>query len=184
MNSENTKKLYDSYPEIFEDKDKHMSESVMCWGFECGDGWFNLIDAMCWSIQSHIKSKNENIVAANNYNDMVITAKNGDWSLFEQSHINYSNNDYLQLEREKIESTSLSELLITVETPVLQVVARQLKEKFGTLRFYYSGGDEYISGVVDMAEAMSATTCEVCGDVGYANDGGWIRTRCEKHKEV
>lgn len=36
-----------------------------------------------------------------------------------------------------------------------QVVAEQVKEKFGTLRFYYRGGDEFVSGLVSMAEGMS-----------------------------
>jgi hypothetical protein len=38
---------------------------------------------------------------------------------------------------------------------VPQVVAQQVKEKFGTLRFYYTGGDQYIRGLVTMAEVMS-----------------------------
>jgi len=57
----------------------------------------------------------------------------------------------------------------------------QIKEKFGGLRFYYSGGDEFISGVVTMAEAMSERTCDVCGDVGKLRDTGWLATRCETH---
>ena len=57
----------------------------------------------------------------------------------------------------------------------------QVKEKFGTLRFYYRGGDEYVRGVVDMAENMSSITCEACGNPGECIDGGWIRTLCEEH---
>ena len=57
----------------------------------------------------------------------------------------------------------------------------QVKEKFGTLRFYYSGGDDYISGLVSMAESMSAATCEECGKPGRTNSGGWLRTLCEEH---
>jgi hypothetical protein len=57
----------------------------------------------------------------------------------------------------------------------------QVKEKFGTLRFYYTGGDDYISGMVRMAESMSGVTCEECGAPGEQNDGGWIRTLCEEH---
>lgn len=65
---------------------------------------------------------------------------------------------------------------------VPQVVAEQVKEKFGTLRFYYTGGDDYIRGLVDMAEAMSGITCENCGAPGKIIEGGWIHTACEAHR--
>lgn len=56
----------------------------------------------------------------------------------------------------------------------------QLKEKFGGLRAYISGGDEYVRGLVDMAEAISYSICEVCGNKGVPNKGGWIRTLCSQ----
>ena len=55
----------------------------------------------------------------------------------------------------------------------------QVKEKWGTLRLYYSGGDEFVMGVISMAEAMSAVTCERCGSPGKTNDSGWLSTLCE-----
>ena len=62
-----------------------------------------------------------------------------------------------------------------------QVVATQIKEKFGTLRFYYNGGDDVIDGMVRMAESMSGVTCETCGKPGTTKGPGWIRTLCEEH---
>jgi hypothetical protein len=56
----------------------------------------------------------------------------------------------------------------------------QVKEKFGGLRAYHSGGDDYVSGLVSMAEAMSYKICEVCGERGYPNKSGWITTLCDK----
>ena len=66
---------------------------------------------------------------------------------------------------------------------VEQVVFEQVKEKFGMLTIYYRGGDEYTKGVISMATAMSRCTCEVCGNPGYANKTGWIKTLCDKHHE-
>jgi hypothetical protein len=54
----------------------------------------------------------------------------------------------------------------------------QIKEKFGGLRIYFSGGDDYVEGVVSMAEEMSYKICEVCGNSGKPNKGGWITTLC------
>lgn len=59
----------------------------------------------------------------------------------------------------------------------------QIKEKYGTLRVYFSGGDEYVEGLVSMAEAISGKICEVCGNKGEPNKGGWITTLCESHRE-
>ena len=55
----------------------------------------------------------------------------------------------------------------------------QVKEKWGRLCLYYSAGDEFVMGVISMAEAMSAMTCELCGDPGKTNDIGWLSTLCE-----
>ena len=65
---------------------------------------------------------------------------------------------------------------------VPQVVVGQIKEKFGGLRFYYSGGDDEISGMVRMAEAWANNTCETCGAPGKRRDGGWIKTLCDHHE--
>lgn len=55
----------------------------------------------------------------------------------------------------------------------------QIKEKYGTLRLYHCGGDEFISGVIAMAGRMSSFTCEVCGGPGKARGRGWVRTLCD-----
>lgn len=63
---------------------------------------------------------------------------------------------------------------------ISQVVATQVKEKFGTLNFYYSGGDEYIDGIVRLAEDMSANICEICGSTeNVGSTKGWITTICK-----
>jgi hypothetical protein len=65
----------------------------------------------------------------------------------------------------------------------VQVVANQIKEKYGTLSFYASvyGGDniqhDIIDDIIDAAERKSAYTCEVTGEHGEAcKKGGWYRT--------
>ena len=65
---------------------------------------------------------------------------------------------------------------------VPQVVVGQIKEKFGGLRFYYSGGDDAIDGMVSMAESWAAHSCETCGAPGERRDGSWIKTLCDHHE--
>jgi len=82
------------------------------------------------------------------------------------------------------------------------VVVDQVKEKYGTLRFYYhsepkpgvlaeSVDEEYayrvlgeIEGMVAMAERMSSITCENCGNQGTTNSEGWLSTECVPCREV
>lgn len=64
---------------------------------------------------------------------------------------------------------------------VAQVVASQVKEKFGGLRFYYSGGDDVVDGMVRMAESWAANSCETCGKTGKLRGGGWLYTACDEH---
>lgn len=65
--------------------------------------------------------------------------------------------------------------------PVKQVEIRQIKEKFGGLRFYYDGGDDRVYGMVRMAESWASVSCEDCGAPGEQTGGGWIKTLCPTH---
>lgn len=136
MRQELDELLCAKYPKIFANRHGDMKETAMCWGFECGDGWFNIIDQLCSNIQHHI--------------------------------------DWAQQQKEKYgrgEGCS-------------QVVAVQVKEKFGTLRFYTNGGDEQIYGMIRMAESMSAVTCEDCGAPGKLRGRGWLYTACDVHTKT
>ena len=125
MREELDKLLCEKYPKMMVNRNKNMQETCMCWGFDCGDGWFNILDQLMGNIQHHIDWKNRK------------------------------------------------------EEVVAQVTLDQVKEKFGTLRFYYSGGDDAIDGMVRMAESMSGVTCEECSAPAQTHGPGWIRTICE-----
>jgi hypothetical protein len=66
---------------------------------------------------------------------------------------------------------------------VPQVSVIQIKEKFGTLRFYYENHTDFVDGLVSMATAMTAITCETCGHPGRLRSMNrrWIRTLCDTH---
>ena len=62
----------------------------------------------------------------------------------------------------------------------------QIKEKFGTLRFYVSGADDQIFRWIVDAEEKTAKTCEVCGNSGglHCRKGVfWVHTLCPTHAE-
>ena len=58
--------------------------------------------------------------------------------------------------------------------PVKQIVAKQIKQKFGTLRFYSDGGNQHTQTVIDYVQFISGYICEQTGttdDVGYNHNG-------------
>ena len=70
--------------------------------------------------------------------------------------------------------------------PVKQLVAVQVKEKFGTLRFYTEGGNDHLHKIVEYTEFLSGYFCEMTGkidNVGY-NRKGWVKTRNVEHANV
>ncbi|MDA8084072.1 MAG: hypothetical protein M0024_10490 [Nitrospiraceae bacterium] len=119
MNANNTKKLYEDFPDLFRGHTKSMQESLMCFGFEHNDGWFQLVYELSAQIDKYSKSKGI-------YPEVV-----------------------------------------------------QVKEKFGSLRYYVDGGDDEILKMCDAAERKSAETCENCGAPGkLQRRGGWFATLC------
>ena len=177
MNQELDSKLCEKYPKIFKDRYADMQTTAMCWGPECGDGWFNIIDLLCGQIQGHIDWSRGQRADDLRYNRALKAALAGDDSRLIKWYTYKGTVSDWALERVK-QDIARAEFR-TVTEKVTQVVAEQVKEKFGTLRFYYRGGDEYIHGLAAMAEAMSARTCEGCGAPGKANSSGWIKTMCQ-----
>ena len=127
MNKELQEKLYKKYPKIFIQKHLPMQQTAMCWGISCGDGWYDIIDTLCFNIQARVNSEE-------------------------------------------------------IKDPSFVCQATQVKEKFGGLRFYVYGGDDYIDGLIEMAEDMSYKICSECGnksDPSENNNRGWIYTLCK-----
>ncbi len=60
----------------------------------------------------------------------------------------------------------------------------QVKEKFGTLRYYAAFSEEKYPScnvLVQFAEECSAKTCEECGEPGrLRTDRNWLKTYCDR----
>ena len=180
MKQELDKLLCEKYPKMMVNRNKNMQETCMCWGFECGDGWFNILDQLMGNIQHHIDWKEKQRTNAIKYNEMATQAKAGNFDLFEETMKALPNDEY----KEKRLGEIVAGDFRPVPELIPQVTLDQVKEKFGTLRFYYSGGDDYISGMVSLAESLTGVTCEECGNVGERRGGGWVHTYCTPCEEA
>lgn len=174
MRKELDTQLCDKYPKIFRDRRGNMRTTAMCWGFEHGDGWFNIINKMCANIQHHINNTRKQRAEALIYNRALTRAAKGDLTTY---------NLLRKWKQEQIDSAlkDPEPQLKKVPEACPQVIATQVKEKYGTLRFYYYGGDDIVAAYVDMAESMSSVMCEVCGAPGHSRGGGWVQTLCDEH---
>jgi len=163
MKPELDERLCTAYPEIFAERHLSMDKTAMCWGFACGDGWFNILDRLCAVIMS----------------DYTLAKDRYAWvqkRLAEGESGPYVNDEVLAQNKLDMEAA-------------VPPVAKQVKEKFGTLRFYTEGASadvgasERQEAYVRLAEALSAVTCEVCGAPGKRGGHGYIRTLCESCRE-
>lgn len=176
MNEVFEKKL-DKYPKLFEQRNWSMMETCMCWGIDCGSGWFTIIDKACANIQQHVNSHRQMRASALRYNRALKYAIAGN----KQYLFNFYKNLY--------KDTSIIDARIAEEVKqakfrhvpehMPQIQFTQIKEKFGGLRLYTNYSDAYIDGVISMASSMSESTCETCGQPGKMRGKGWYYTACD-----
>lgn len=59
MRPELDKKLVEAFPNLYRDRYADMKNTAMCWGFECDDGWFDIIWRMSEKLETLILEKSD-----------------------------------------------------------------------------------------------------------------------------
>jgi hypothetical protein len=162
MREEIDKQLVEKYPLLYRDRYAPMTHTAMCWGFSCGDGWYNLIDNLSYLLCSEYEQKKDRYESIKRYFE-----DGGRWPWKGGKEITAEEVEQKRLEMVEAEKT--------VPTAV------QVKEKLGTLRFYIDRGTDEHYNYIRFAEVMSAVTCEECGAPGKRRGSGWIYTACDEH---
>ena len=151
-------KLYKKYPKIFGQHKLPMTQTAMCWGLECGNGWYKLIDMLCSQLQWDIEHNKYPQMEATQVKEKFGTLR------FYNSGV-YEENRKITF-REKI-YYFLRDLMIKVN-----------KELYNKERQY--GVQE---GMISFAEFLSGDICERCGSIdGVTQTKGWVVTLCKKCK--
>jgi hypothetical protein len=182
MKKELDEALVAKYPKIFKYRHAPMTHTAMCWGFDCGDGWYNIVDVLCSNIQHHVDHKRKDRAKTLRFNRALKRALAGDVRPL-QMHFSFGEHAEptkfgIEYADKAIESGEFKK----VPPRMPYITASQVKEKFGGLRFYTNGFTDTIDGMIRMAESMSYRTCEVCGSPGRSNNHGWISTLCDTHR--
>ena len=183
MKAELEEQLYKKYPKLFGERNLPMTQTCMCWGLECSNGWFNILEQMCGLLQHYIKDTRRSCAVILRYNRALKQAIGGNdknLRFYYSKRLGWENEKVDEFVKKDLEKQTFRE---EWRKPPTQLVFTQIKEKYGTLRVYYNGGDEYCGGIIAMAESMSAVSCEDCGVPGKMRDGGWIRTLCDGCEE-
>jgi len=212
MKDELDKKLCDAFPLLYEDRKSSMSETCMCWGFSCNDGWFDII----WNLSENLENEIQNLI------DEHPSTKCGRCFCEEKSHDDKFPHACTEIHKLPIRFLSFSSRRVTnsffkeswaslkfwIKKTATKMSyklydlfglhikkkcfctgfkknypkASQVKEKFGTLRFYLTKGTDRMYDLIHEAERLSSRTCEECGKPGlYDNKTGWYYTLCEEH---
>lgn len=158
MKKELDEKLCAKYPLIFKNRNADMRTTAMCWGFECGDGWYNILDVLC----AHLTNDYNNAKNSYEYTLGNLGKPKWDKTLTTQEEVNLA----------KTKMDAAEELVPT---------ASQVKEKFGGLRFYTNGATDKHHNYISFAESMSYCICEECGAPGKRYTDGWHQTLCDIH---
>ena len=148
-------KFVKNYPEL--------TEKARCGYFAVGDGWFTILDTLCWLITSDLRrAQNKLAYAIENNKD-----------------------------KHEIMSAQAAVALAIAHLPVIAQVKEKFgalrfyvdlmpdHDTESTVEYNRS-----VSDYITFAECMSSKTCETCGKPGKQITTGWIRTLCDEHAEV
>ena len=203
--------LFKKYPRLFptDENGELLPQSQRCWN-DCPVGWMNIVDSLFGCIddyvQNHVHTKPNpkyrirlairrfwwkhlqtplsNFFTPWKKYKHIINDKNGVLTDEQREEIKKSwRNKIIKLIRffdQKI--LNKKDLYIQYKCP--SVTIDQYKEKFATLRIYYSGGDDEVSGMIRYAEHLSSLTCQYTGKAGKMYKRGmWYATLSPEEAE-
>lgn len=175
------KYLINKYPDLFYE---NAAGELEC---PCGawvpSGWEKIIDELCGSINHYIENtfRWDHDVISKMYYFWKGISETLDWGhkkvlkFFPRYNKHEYNKPFYSFVEKFRQRSYKCVKNKNVYPPSVKI--EQIKEKFGGLRFYYSGGDQQIAGMVHFAEYLCNKTCEVTGNPGVlCVRGGWYKT--------
>jgi len=151
MNTKLEKKLFNKYPKLFRQKDLPVDRTAMCWGLQCDDGWYDLIDKVCEYLQDMINWNNWPQIEFN-----TVKEKFGGLRIYWDMKC--------KGEKEFNEDKKL----------------KKKYSSYTEYRNHCYNIYEFIDGAISLAEHLSYSICELCGKEGKRrNIYGWVHTLCD-----
>ena len=165
MKQELEQQLIAKYPKLFRDVNKSPQETLICFGAECGDGWYGILDNLCGYI-TYLQT------SVRYYLGLRKDIKDGKFNVefscpdvvFMQIKEKYGT---LRVYWNFAEIENYDELKSRLEKP------EELDEYIDK---YYNK----IENVIDFCEYLSSKTCEMTGKPGKLYSKGWCVTLCKE----
>lgn len=175
MKKENDLRLVTKFPLLYADRNGCKQSTAMCWGFSCGDGWFDIIWELSEKLEPIIKKfvdENPNLECSTCgcKKDRHYACKTRNPGKCLSIHVD---------PHSKEEPPGNYRACFCESYKSSHPRAAQVKEKFGGLRFYMTSSTDEIWNLISEAEAKSRETCEECGKPGEEKPTSWIRTLCD-----
>jgi len=168
MNAELESKLIKKYPSLFKDVNKSPMETLMCFGCEHGDGWYDIIDNLCGYITALQKNVSYFLTLKKDIKDVDDVSFDGRFRcpgvVFVQIKEKYGT---LRVYWNFEEIKNYEEIKSKLKNP------DELDE-------YINKYHDRIESVIDFCEYLSSKTCEVTGKPGKLYTDGWCRTLCDE----
>jgi hypothetical protein len=170
MKPELEQKLIKKYPKFFRDVNKSPQESCMCWGAECSDGWFDIINNLCGFLANLRESRSyylklkEEFKTNKNYGSVPFRCPE---VVFDQVKSKYAT---LRVYWHFADIENYEELKSQLEDP-------------DELDKYIDRYSTVVDSVIDFTEYLSSKTCEVCGKPGKITGSFWVETLCPEHSK-
>lgn len=198
--------LFAKYPSLFprDEEGNLLPQSQRCWN-DCPDGWKNIVDTLFGAIDDYVKHTKYSKV--NPKRKLQLKMRKAYWkyvrdpiyrkfdpyrdfkkrlpkgakfaspSSAERERINKNFASRVRAVVNKFDKKLFDSDKLYINTSPPPVVIAQYKEKFGTLRVYFDGGDDKVDGMVRYAEYLSSMTCQDTGKPGVlCHRGGWYAT--------
>jgi hypothetical protein len=173
MKEELELELVKKYPKIFQHYKGDPRQTCMAWGMTCGDGWYKLIDMLCFKL-SHLSDTHGIQTVADQ-----VKEKFGGLRFY--YHLEYAN-DTLSF------ADKVGSYLWKIERFIGSKLYKYklIKEWWAITNLrkrYFKSPTEQIEDLISNAEEDSYHICDVCGLPGKVRGGGWVVTLCDAHWE-
>jgi hypothetical protein len=159
MSPELEHKLIKRYPGLFRDVNKSPKETLICFGAECGDGWFDILDNLCGFITNLQKNRS-----------YFLMKKDSKCIDFHCPDIVFS-----QIK----EKFGTLRVYWHFADWGYEELAAQIKDT-EDLDKYISRYSDVIESAIDFCEYLSSKTCEITGKPGKLYSKGWCVTLCKE----
>lgn len=173
MSPDLEKQISEKYQKLFANKNRPPTESLMCFGCECGDGWCKILDYLFGYITDLMESK-ISVDYTREYKDQHRNKKD-----FYEKYCFYKFlPPQIVLDQVKEKYGTLRVYYHTNFDDIPEDIWSILD-----LKEFYKKMDEYnakIDHAIEYAEYQSSRTCEVTGEEGKLYDKGWYRVLCDE----